>query len=77
MEVKNNFEYEPVLVKNGFIISKRCKENHGTSIHIVEKVVQKFSGKLKIDIDSNEFVASIIFQVLRNAKTYGNRFEVW
>ena len=65
-EMRNNFLTSPVLGRKGFITSKYSKDEHGIGIHIVEKIVQSYGGKLKIDIDDLEFNASIIFPIDRS-----------
>ena len=64
--MRNNFLTSPVLGRKGFITSKYSKDEHGIGIHIVEKIVQSYGGKLKIDIDDLEFNASIIFPIDRS-----------
>lgn len=63
LEVKNNFLNSPVLNERGYVTSKQNKKEHGIGIHMVEKIVKKYGGNIKIDVINNEFIISIMLQV--------------
>ena len=62
IEISNNFEDEVKKYPNGdFITSKQDKLNHGFGIKTIERIVGKYGGNVKFQIDKSEFIAIIAF----------------
>jgi len=61
IRIENDYQGELKSKSIGFETTKTDKRNHGLGTQIIDEVVEKYNGRLKISTENNRFIAEITF----------------
>jgi len=63
MQITNNFDKVPILSKKRFATSKKNKKKHGIGLPTAKQIVESYKGKLRIEVEKQEFTVFVLFQI--------------